>query len=258
MQETVLITGASSGIGREFASCFAVSKSKLVLVARSIDKLEQIASQLRSQHGADVTVIGCDLSAIGAVKWLVEELDRRQLSIDVLVNNAGFGELGKFAELSVERQVNMLDLNVIALTELSRRLLPSMLQANRGGMINVASTAAFQPGPNMAVYFASKAYVLSFSEALVEELADTNVKVTCLCPGPTETGFGDVSGMSSLKMFATAKMSAADVAAVGYAGFLRGSAVVIPGWTNKVMTFLSKMMPSYVTRKVVKKAMKTA
>jgi len=255
MQENVLITGASSGIGREFASCFAKNKSNLVLVARSVDKLEQVASQLRDQHGAHVTVIGCDLSAIGAVKWLVEELDRRQLAIEVLVNNAGFGELGKFAELSVDRQVNMLGLNVVALTELSRRLLPNMLQANRGGMINVASTAAFQPGPNMAVYFASKAYVLSFSEALVEELAGTNVKISCLCPGPTDTGFGELSGMSSLKMFATTKISAAEVAAAGYAGFRSGTAIVIPGWTNKAMTVVSKMMPSFITRKLMNMAM---
>ena len=226
-----------------------------MLVARNVDKLEQIASQLRDQHGAQVTVIGCDLSAIGAVKWLVEELDRRELGIEVLVNNAGFGELGKFADLSVDRQVNMLGLNVVALTELSRRLLPSMLHANRGGMINVASTAAFQPGPNMAVYFASKSYVLSFSEALVEELADTNVKICCLCPGPTDTGFGEVSGMASLKMFATAKIPAAEVAAAGYAGFRNGVAIVIPGWSNKVMIVASKMMPSFVTRKLVSLAL---
>lgn len=251
--ETALITGASSGIGQELARCFAEDQCELVLVARSNDRLQQLADQLVAAHGTTATVIPTDLSAPDAPRQLVDDLTRRGIVVDVLVNNAGFGALGAFAELDVKRQVDMVQVNVVALTHLTALLLPGMLKRHTGGVLNVGSIAAYQAGPHMSVYYATKAYVLSFTEGLREEVADQGVTVTCLAPGPTETGFGEDSGMSKLAAFSKNAMSAGAVARSGYAGFRSDRAVVIPGLQNRLLAGSAKFSPRSWSRKLVKR-----
>ncbi|PHQ33943.1 SDR family NAD(P)-dependent oxidoreductase [Rhodopirellula bahusiensis] len=253
LNNTTLITGASSGIGRELAIQFAKGGNDVVLVARSEDKLRELASEIETQSGQRATVITSDLSHADAVNQLCNELTQRSITIDTLVNNAGFGALGKFSELSADRQTDMVMVNVVALTRLTRQLLPGMLQRNRGGVLNVGSIAAYQAGPNMAVYYATKAYVLSFTEALREELSGTELHVTCLEPGPTETGFGEDSGMGKLDVFSSTAMTAKDVALAGYEGFLKNEDIVIPGWKNRLMVTSAGFLPRFATRKLVGK-----
>lgn len=255
--QSALITGASSGIGTELAKLFARDGYRLVLVARRRDKLHALAEHIRGAYGVESRVLPADLSDINALEQIVAELQNEATPIDVLVNNAGFGELERFAESDVERQINMIRVNVTSLTHLSRLFLPGMIERQRGGLLNVASTAAFQPGPNMAVYYATKAYVLSFTEALAEELADSKVRVTCLAPGATETEFGDKSGMTQSKLFKFAKpMSARKVAKAGFRGFQRRQILVVPGLRNKVGAFSVRLMPRAVVRKFVKSLQK--
>lgn len=232
---------------------FANGGNDVVLVARSEDKLRELATEIESQSGRSATVITSDLSRPESVDELCEELTQQSITINTLVNNAGFGALGKFSELSADRQTDMVMVNVVALTRLTRQLLPSMLQQNRGGILNVGSIAAYQAGPNMAVYYATKAYVLSFTEALREELAGTDLHVTCLEPGPTETGFGEDSGMGKLDVFSSTAMTAEAVALAGYEGYLKNEDVVIPGWKNRLMVTSAGFLPRFATRKLVGK-----
>ncbi|TWT54893.1 putative ketoacyl reductase [Rubripirellula amarantea] len=248
---TTLITGSSSGIGLELAKQFAKDGNDVVLVARSEDKLTELAETIRSSFGVRADVIISDLSKPEAVDRLCERLQDRGLEIETLVNNAGFGALGKFTELSADRQTDMLMVNVVALTRLTRQLLPQMIERGSGGILNVGSIAAYQAGPNMAVYYASKAYVLSFTEGLREEVKGTGVHVTCLEPGPTESGFGDDSGMGRLDMFSKSTMSALDVAKAGYRGYRNNEDIVIPGWQNRLMVTSTSFLPRIVTRKIV-------
>src|SRR5438477_8802051 len=187
--ETILVTGASSGIGRELAKCFAADGSRLILLARKRDALQELADELRQAHETQSEIFPADLAAPGTPTRIFEHLKVHGTKVDVLVNNAGFGAQGAFAELPIDRQLEMLQVNVVAVTHLTSLLLPGMIERRRGGVLNVASTAAFQPGPGMSVYYATKAFVLSFSEAITEELAGKGVTVTALCPGPTETNF---------------------------------------------------------------------
>lgn len=247
---TTLITGASSGIGLELAKLFAAGGDHVVLVARSEKKLLEVAELIRSTYSVDATVLCSDLAEPNAVDALCTELQSRSIEVDNLVNNAGFGSLGDFANLSADRQTDMLMVNVVSLTRLTRLLLPGMLQRGHGGVLNVGSTAAYQAGPKMAVYYASKAYVLSFTEALHEELKGSGLNVTCLEPGPTTTGFGDDSGMSKIAMFQSQAMSAADVAKEGYHAFQKNADVVIPGWKNRIVKTSVGFLPRLVTRKI--------
>lgn len=250
--ETVLITGASSGIGLDMARIFAAQQSNLVLVARSTDKLNQLAEELRAQSGIQVEVISQDLGAPNAVTELCAALDARNLQVDVLVNNAGFGLRGTVAELDCDRQVNMVQVNVTALTELTRRLLPAMLERGRGGILNVASTAAFQPGPWMSVYYATKSYVLHFSEGLFEELKGSGVHVSCLCPGATATGFAAEADMESSLLFRLGTMTSEAVAKAGVNGLRANKPVVIPGLKNWLTAFSVRFSPRFVVRLLVK------
>ncbi len=250
---TTLITGASSGIGKELAIQFAAGGDDVVLVARSEDKLNELADKIREDHGVKATVICGDLATTDGVDRISEQLHERRIDVDTLVNNAGIGALGKFAELSIDRQTDMLMLNVVALTRLTRALLLSMIKRGHGGVLNVGSIAAYQAGPNMSVYYASKAYVLSFTEGLREELAGTGLHVTCLEPGPTESDFGDDSGMGKLDMFSSSTMSAAAVAKAGYQGYRDNDDVVIPGWKNRLMVASTSFLPRFATRKLVAK-----
>jgi uncharacterized protein len=249
-KETALIIGASSGIGWELAKLFAADKSDLVLVARSEEKLQHFADELRRNHGVEVIVLRKDLADFTTPQAIFDELAAGNIPVDILVNNAGFGAVGPVATLPLEKQLKMIQVNLTSLTHLTRLFLPGMIERGRGGILNVGSTAAFQPGPNMAVYYATKAFVLSFTEALAEELAGTPLKVTCLAPGPTATGFGAVSGMDNSFIFKLGAMKATAVAQAGYRGFRRGKAIVIPGFTNRLAAFSVRLGLRSVVRKI--------
>ncbi|AYC28423.1 SDR family NAD(P)-dependent oxidoreductase [Paenisporosarcina cavernae] len=248
MKQTALITGATSGLGYEFVQLFAKDNYDLILVARNEEKLEAIKSEF--PH-ISVTTISADLSQPGSVRAVVNDINSKGLHVNALVNNAGFGLLGKFEELNIEKQLEMIHLNISALTELTHAFLPQMIRQKSGKIMNVASTAAFQPGPLMAVYYATKAYVLSFSEALVEELKDTGVTVTTLCPGATKTNFGAVANVEKTKMFSSA-MEAPTVATLGYEGMQKGKRVIITGSSNKIGATVAKFLPRSVGAKVAK------
>lgn len=250
--ETVLITGASSGIGRELARCFAEGGSDLVLVARREDRLRELARNLTSRHGVKVRVLPKDLNLPAAGREIEDDLRNAGTQVDVLVNNAGFGDRGAFAELELQRQMKMVQVNMGAVTDLTRRFLPGMIERRRGGILNIASTAAFQPGPFMSVYYATKAYVLHFSEGIAEELAGTGVSVTCLCPGPTVTEFGDEANMEGTLLFRMGAMPAARVARAGYDGFRAGKVIVTPGLRNRFVAFSVRTSPRFLVRKIVK------
>lgn len=249
--ETVLVTGASSGIGRAFAHRFAQAGSTCVLASRSEDTLQTLSTTLESEYDIEAPVLPVDLSEPDAVQTVADGLQSQGRTVDVLVNNAGIGARGRFSDLDFQEQRDMVRLNVLALTALSHRLLPNMLDRGRGGILNVASTAGFQPGPHMSVYYATKAYVLSFSEGLAEEVADRDVTITCLAPGPTETAFAEKAAMEEVPLFRLGRPMAPDtVAEVGYDGFRAGSTLVVPGLLNKAGTVLVKLMPRVLSRKI--------
>ncbi len=229
------------------------TKSNLVLVARRRERLEELAAELRKQHGVEVRVVAADLARADAPQAVADFLTSEGLSIDVLVNNAGFGVLGPVAELDVERQMEMVQVNVAALTHLSRLLLPKMIERRRGGILNVASTAAFQAGAFMAVYYATKAYVLSFSEALADEVAASGLTVSCLCPGPTQTEFAETAQMTGTLLFRMKTMTAQQVAKAGYHGFRRGKLLVVPGWTNYLGSMGVRFVPRSVARGIARR-----
>lgn len=250
--ETTLITGASSGIGRELAIVCAAHGMHLVLVARSGEKLAALAEELQSRHGVSVTATPSDLAETDSPRRLFDQLSRDGVQIDCLVNNAGFGGFGLFAELETAEQVAMIQLNATALTHLTQLFLPAMLERGRGRILNVASTAAFQPGPLMAVYYATKAYVLSFSEALAEELRGTGVTVTALCPGPTSSGFQKRANMRESGLMRLGLMGAQRVAEEGYRAMMKGKVVHVPGLQNKLLAQSIRLSPRSVVRRVVK------
>jgi short-subunit dehydrogenase len=252
-RETVLVTGASSGIGRELAKCFAADGSHLVLTARNRGALQTLADELRRAHNVEATVISADLSASETPKNLFAELEGRGITVDVLVNNAGFGAWGLFAGLPLQRQLEMLQVNITALTELTGLFLPGMLRRQRGGILNVASVAGFVPGPGMAVYYATKACVLSFTEALAEELRGSNVTVTALCPGPTATNFGQVAQAERTRMVRAARLPAETVARYGLNSFRNRRIVAVPGWQNRLLIQLTRFVPRSVVRKLAGK-----
>jgi len=242
-RKTVLITGASAGIGYELAKRFAGGGYALVLVARDESALKRVAQELAVQYKAAVKIIAKDLS-VPANAWdLYDELDRAGIAIDVLVNNAGFGVMGPFATTSVEKELAMMELHIVSLTYLTKLFLKPMLARGGGKILNVASTAAFLPGPFMAVYYASKAYVLSFSEALASEVCGSGVTVSVLCPGPTRTEFHRRAGMPTSGFFKRLAVDAAAVAAAGYEGLERGQIVIIPGFTNKILALGARLTP---------------
>jgi len=251
--ETALITGASSGIGLELARLFAADKSNLVLVARRGDRLMALADELQQQHGITAQVLAKDLTNPDAPREIFEELAHKNVVIDVLVNNAGFGSLGSIAALDLKRQLDMIQVNITALVYLTRLFLPGLIERNRGGILNVGSTAAFQPGPYLTVYYASKAFVLHFTEGLAEELNGRNIRVSCLCPGPTTTEFAAAANMESAPLFRFGAMSAEAVARIGYRGFRKGKIVVVPGFKNKLGTFSVRLSPRFLVRKITKR-----
>ena len=245
MRDVALITGASAGLGVEFARQLAQRGTRLVLAARRKDRLEALAAELGNARAVEA-----DLSAPGAAKKLIANLDSAGETVDMLINNAGFGLGGRFASLDANRQREMIDLNCGALTDLCRLVAPGMIDRKRGSICNVASTAAFQAGPGMAVYFATKAYVLSFTEALHEELKPHGIKVSALCPGPTKTEFGAIAGFGEKGAFDRLSMDAETVVRQGLDGLDRNKAVVITGLMNKFGAHSTRFAPRSVVRKI--------
>ena len=244
-----LITGASGGIGHDLALLAAADGRNLVLVARSVEKLEELAVTIMESNKTEVITIDVDLSDAAGVNTLIAEITKKGIQIDTLINNAGFGDFGDFAKADLSKNMEMIRLNISALTQLCHFVLEGMLDAGSGKIMNVASTAAFMPGPGMAVYYASKAYVLSFSEALTRELKGTGVTVTTLCPGPTDTGFASSARLGkSLMHRILPPATSIEVAKAGYKAMMKGKAIEIPGFTNK----LSAMSPRFTTRSMVR------
>lgn len=244
MSKTVLITGPTSGIGYELAKLFAKDGYGLVLVARGGDKLLEIKKDFEKQYSIFVKVIEKDLSISSAPQEIFETLEKDSHPIDILVNNAGFGNYGFFSETDLQTELGMIQLNITSLTHMTKLFLKGMVQRGSGRILNVASTAAFQPGPLMAIYYASKAYVLSFTEALANELKGTGVTVTALCPGPTTTGFqkrAEIEGTMLVREGLV--MDAGTVAQEGYRALRAGKAVVIPGFKNRAVAFSVRLAP---------------
>lgn len=243
MSRTALITGSSDGIGYELARIHAEHGDNLVLVARNKCKLDELKVILEEKHGTSVYTIEKDLSVKDASKEVFDDIVRQGISIDYLVNNAGFGDIALFAESDWNKLERMIGLNVTALTHLTRLFLPGMIERGFGKVMNVASTASFQPGPTMAVYFATKAYVLNFSEAVNEEVRKKGVSVTALCPGSTDSGFHSVALGANRKVRERKLPSAREVAEFGHKAMMRGKAVAIPGFRNSFMAASVRFMP---------------
>ncbi|MDX1598970.1 MAG: SDR family oxidoreductase [Marinobacter sp.] len=244
----VLITGASAGIGEVFARELAAEKQNLILVARREDRLAALAGELSEQYGVSVEVLAADLAAADGAEQVAATVTSSGWALSGLINNAGFGDRGAFTELSLERQLNMIQVNVASLVSLTWKLLPKLKENQGSFIINVASTAAFQAGPNMAIYYATKAFVLSFSEALNEELRETGIAVSALCPGATESEFAAEANMTDTKLFKAGAMSAEAV--VKRALARRRNAIVIPGLRNKLMIWLGKLSPRFINRRI--------
>jgi hypothetical protein len=249
-----LVTGASSGIGREIARLFAADRWDLVLVARREEALRELAGELNERHGVAAHVVSADLADPAGPARIATDVAARGLAVEALVNSAGLGVWGRFVETGWQAERELLAVNVVALTELTKRLLPGMLERGRGRILNVASTAAFQPGPLMAVYFASKVYVLHFSIALGVELERTGVTVTTLCPGPTRSGFADVAGAKGSKLFAGGRgMAATEVARAGYDAMLAGRGLLVLGAWNKLLAFSARWVPRVFAARVARR-----
>ena len=249
--ETALITGASMGLGAEWARLFGADGYDLVLVARSKDKLDALAEELESAHGIRTHVIAADLSEPKGPMTVWKTLNAAGIDVDVLINNAGFGSNGLFTELDVNRELDMIRVNIEALVHLTRLFMPGMVARKKGAVMNIASTAAFQPGPRMATYYATKAFVLSFSEALAEEVRKHGVSVTAHCPGATHTAFAGTAKIDRSRLFQMGAADAKDVAQHGYQAVQKGHVVSIPGVKNKAGAFMVRLSPRWLVRRMV-------
>lgn len=252
-RQIALVTGASSGIGRDLAHQFAAGGYDLVVVARRAVALDELVAEVTRAHGVQATALAADLAEPSAPRTIYDRLALAGTPVDVVVNNAGFGLGGAVAALPLDRQLEMIQVNVTALTALTRLFLPGMLERNRGGILNVGSTAGFQAGPMLGVYYATKAYVLSFTEAVAEEVAGSALLVSCLCPGPTATEFARTAALTNSNLFRRQTMTAAEVARIGYDGWQTGKVVVIPGFQNRLGVALVRLSPRSMVRRIVKR-----
>jgi len=249
-----LVTGASMGLGAEFARLLASEGYDLVLTARSGERLATLKKEIENLHGVEVRVLVADLADPRAPQAIFEHIRAARVEIDVLVNNAGFGMYGKFADSSLETEMEMIQVNIIALMHLTKLFMREMIALGRGRIVNVASTAAFQAGPMQSVYYASKAFVLSFSEAIGNELKGTGITVTALCPGPTPTGFQERANVGQLRgLRMMMRVSPEGVVRAGYNGMKRGQPVVIPGALNNIHVFLLRLVPRRLVTNVVRR-----
>ena len=255
---TALVTGGSGGIGLELAKVLARNGFDLVLAARKRDTLEAAAGQLEGKFGIRAHVFAADLKLPDTPQAIYDFLRNENIDVEILINNAGFGLGGEFADTSLQRELDMIQVNIVALTALTKLFIPAMIKRRSGRVLNLASTAAFQAGPLMAVYYATKAYVLSFSEALAEELRNTGVSVTALCPGPTQTDFADTAEMGSSRLFnAFGVADAADVAKYGYDAMMSGKRLAIPGFKNKIIAQANRIAPRSLSAKLARMAQET-
>ena len=255
MKSYTIITGASSGIGYELANLFAKDKHNLILVARNNERLQKVKDNL-SENNIDIKTLSLDLSNMNECDKLIEFIEENNLKIDVLVNNAGIGSFGDFKDIEWDTEEKLIDINIKALTKLIKYFLPKMIEQSNGGILNVASTAAFASGPRMATYYASKAYVLKLTEASYEEVKDYSIKVSCLCPGPVKTTFQSKAGIRKSEGAKKYLMDADIVARIGYDGFKKGKLIIIPGFKNKILVGANKILPGTISRKIILKTNK--
>ncbi len=258
MKTAALITGASSGIGYELAKLFAQNGHNLVLVARNQSKLQKLADELEEKFGIWLKIFPKDLSLLASPDEVYAELAQDSIQIDILVNNAGFQEYGPFFETDLNKELQMIQVNLTSLTQLTKLFLPGMLEQGHGKIMNVGSTGSFAPGPLNAVYCATNAYVLSFSEAIAEELDGTGVTVTALCPGATRTDFIAKAGMEDVNLFQGQIMDARTVAEVGYRALMKGKRVAVPGVGNQVTTLAPRFLPRRLVTRASKNLMSRA
>ena len=252
--EKEIITGESNGIGLELAKVHATKGGDLVLVARNKSKLDELKKELESEYKVSVYTIGKDLSAINSAQEVYDETTKQNIQIDYLINNAGFGDFGMFVETEWNKELQMINLNITTLTQFTKLYLQDMVKRRSGKIMNVASTAAFQPGPTMAVYFATKAYVLSFSEAVNNEVSDKGVTLTTLCPGATESGFQAAAAMEESNLVKGKKLpTSKEVAEYGYAAMMKGKTVAIHGLMNWIMANSVRFIPRAIVVKVTRK-----
>ena len=245
-----LITGASSGIGYELARLFAKDKHNLILIARNIDKLQEVKVELMSNN-IDVKILSLDLSKNEDIEKLFNYIKINKIEINTLINNAGVGTFGDFKDILWEKEEELIDINIKSLTKLTKYFLQQIIKEKNGGILNVASTAAFCSGPRMASYYASKAYVLNLTEAIYEECKNTGVKISCLCPGPVKTGFQVKAGIKKSEAAKKYLMDAKDVANIAYKEFNKGKLIIIPGIKNKLLVLGNKFLPRCISRKII-------
>lgn len=252
MKKTALITGASGGLGEEFARIHASKGDNLVLAARSKEKMEALKAELEKQYGISVYVLALDLSEPSAPKRIFDELQNQKIHIDYLINNAGFGDYGLFHKSKWEKQLQMINLNITSLVYLTRLFLPEMIKQRYGKILNIASTGAFQPIPTFSVYAATKAFVLSFSEAIANETKGTGVTVTTLCPGATATGFETAASMENSNLFKGNVATSLNVATYGYEAMMRGKTTVVHGLINQIMAFSVRLAPRKIVTSIAR------
>lgn len=246
-----LITGGTKGIGLELAKLFAKDKNNLIIVARNLSELKTTKDKLEKEFNISVEILELDLSVDNSCEELIEFVEEKNIVVDNLINNAGVGSFGYFDEIDVDKDIKLIDINIIALTKLIKYFLPKMKERRSGGILNVASTAAFVGGPKMSTYYSSKAYVLTLSEALYEEAKEFGVNVCCICPGPVKTSFQQNAGIIKSEKAKKYLMDAKDVAKEGYDGFKNKKAIIIPGFKNKVMVIATKFLPRNIIRKII-------
>ena len=251
LNKITLITGGSEGIGLELAKIFAKNKNNLLIVARNKDKLEKVKGFLEEDYKIKVLTVAIDLSVDNSCEKVFKFVEENNLIVDNLINNAGIGSFGFFHETEEGFEERIIDLNIVTLTKLTKYFLKGMIERRDGGILNVASTAAFVGGPKMAMYYSTKAYVLSLTEALHDEAKDFGVRVSCLCPGPVKTTFQEKAGIKKSEGAKKYLMEASKVAEEGYGGFIKGKAIIVPGFKNKILVIGNKLIPRAISRKIV-------
>lgn len=254
LNKYTLITGGSDGIGLELAKLFAENKHNLIIIARNKNRLEDIKNKFENEYGIKVEIIQCDLSVDKSYKKILKVVEEKKLIVDNLINNAGVGSFGFFCESEDGFEEKLININIISLTTLTKYFVKDMIKRKEGGILNVASTAAFVSGPKMSMYYSSKSYVLSLTEALHDEVKNLGVRVSCLCPGPVKTSFQEKAGIQKSEKAKKYIMDASKVAREGYSGFLKGKALIIPGYKNKLLVLGSRIIPRALSRKIVFKS----
>lgn len=246
-----LITGGSEGIGFELAKLFAKDKNNIILAARNEEKLLKAKDEIEKEYGVKVKIIVCDLSQNDGYKKVIEAVDENEIAVDNLINNAGIGSFGAFSEAVDNFETTLININIISVTKLTKYFLKKMIKLGNGGIMNVASTAAFTAGPRMSMYYSSKAYVLSLTEAIHDEVKGKGIRVSCLCPGPVRTEFQKKAGIKKSENAKKYLMDSERVAKEGYMGFLKGKAIIIPGFKNKMLIWGNKLIPRSLSRKII-------